>query len=252
MKIRAIITTIVSFLLLVAVVAAGLNIVFTVTLVDARFTLLSDAGDREADELREKFDGYLGKSTTFLDLSDLEAEVAAYPCLRLVSAEKKYPSTIEVRVEERREMFAVRGEDGYSVYDDTGVFLYRGENTNRTGGSNIELVGFGEIDAPSDLSVQALFTLYGILESRLGEPRANILSITYETHGGIDRLLLDTREGMRIVIWDPASALTEKCEAAIAGESGYLSRPVEQRVHGTLTVDFDETTSTVITDYRAD
>ena len=45
MKKRAILTTVVAFLLLVAVIAAGLNAVFTVTYVNARFLTYTEEGD---------------------------------------------------------------------------------------------------------------------------------------------------------------------------------------------------------------
>ena len=74
MKKRAILTTVVAFLLLVAVIAAGLNAVFTVTYVNARFLTYTEEGETAARELKEDLNEYLGKSTTFLDLEEVRRE----------------------------------------------------------------------------------------------------------------------------------------------------------------------------------
>ena len=59
MKKRSILTTVVAFLLLAAVVAAGLNAVFTVTYVNADFVTYTQEGEQEAQQLKEQLNGYL-------------------------------------------------------------------------------------------------------------------------------------------------------------------------------------------------
>ena len=92
--------------------AAGLNAIFTVTHVKTEFTTYSEEGREEARTLRERLDGFVGKSTTFLDLEDISAIVEEYPFFRLEALEKQYPTTVYVRVSERKETFAVLREDG--------------------------------------------------------------------------------------------------------------------------------------------
>lgn len=242
MKIRIVITTVLSVLLLFAVVAAGVNLVLTVTEIDVQFSLLegSAAGMAEAEELKEKLDAYKGKSTAFLSLDSIAGEVDAYPCLRLEHAEKIYPSTLSVRVAERKQTFAVETEGGYAIFDETGEYLETGENVNRAGGNNIELIGFSDLtyargERLRGAYTDALFEVFGVLTETLGEPRANVLSITLSTNEVNMFLVLKMREGICIEIEDPATRAREKAQAAIGGEGGYLSSPDERKVRGTIT-----------------
>ena len=141
-KTRVIIATLVSFLLLVAVVAAGLNAIFTVTLVESEFAVCSEAGKRDAEALKAELDGFVGDSTTFLDVDDVRETVGKYPCFRVESVEKHFPKTLKVKISERKEFFAVKNGENYAVLDEEGVYLYDGENANRLGGKNVVLEGF--------------------------------------------------------------------------------------------------------------
>ena len=52
MKKRSILTTVIAFVLLVAVIAAGLNAIFTVTYVRANFRTYTERGAATAEELK--------------------------------------------------------------------------------------------------------------------------------------------------------------------------------------------------------
>ncbi len=241
MKTRVILTTVIAFLLLVAVVAAGLNTVFTVTLVEAEFTLVSDQGKEDAAALQKKLNAYRGKSTTFLSLSRISEEVDAFPCFRLESVEKRFPSSIEVKVTERKETFAVSNGETYAILDETGAYIYDGDNINRAGGGNIELLGFGELTFERGKQIsgehtEELFAAFSVLSEKLGEARASVVSIAYTTNGVQNFLEITMREGIRIKIEDPKSHAAEKTDAALSNEErGYFSRTGEQRVRGEIT-----------------
>lgn len=256
MKTRVIVTTILSFVLLLAVVAAGLNIVFTVTLVDTQFSLISETGRREAEELKETLGAFRGRSTTFLKLSSIEEKVKEYPCLRLDSVRKKYPSTVEVKISERKQTFAVSTEEGYAILDDEGKYLYTGENVNRAGGENIELVGFSgwtfERDqvAKGTLS-EELFTVLGVFTEALGELRASVLSVSVREIGIETLFVLQMREGIVIELEDPTVLPAEKAHAALYHErGGYFAREDEDLVRGTITVVSSE--GEIFVDYNKD
>ena len=69
MKKRSILTTVIAFVLLVAVIAAGLNAIFTVTYVRANFRTYTERGAAAAEELKEELNGYVNRSSVFLDLA---------------------------------------------------------------------------------------------------------------------------------------------------------------------------------------
>lgn len=257
MKARVLVTTLVSFLLLCAVVAAGLNAVFTVTSVKTEFSVVSDEGQREVEELKGKLDGFVGKSTTFLDEEEVRAIIAAYPCMRADKIEKRYPSTLEVSVSERKEAFAVLTEHGYATLSDDGILLYYKDSlTNRAGGENILLEGFGfpseEGKAFEDEKFSSVLKMYGVFTELLQEARANVVSVSvYYSAEEHTRFTFRMREGIVIEIDSPSELTEEKARAALLDESeGYLARSDGERLRGriaviasgdTVMVDYDKT-----------
>lgn len=242
MKTRVLVTTVVSFLLLVAVIAAGINAVFTVTLVRTNFSVFSAEGEREAAQLKEQMDGFVGKSTTFLNLDEMRAVADAYPCMRIDSIEKKYPSTVEVTVSERRESFAVMNGQGYAILADDGVYLYdREDPSSRSGGNAILLEDFGlELKAgemPEAENFKALLSVFSVFEETLGSAASSILSVKYEPSLVQDAFMIRMREGISIEIVGLGEMVEEKARAALSDErDGYLVRTDLERLSGCITV----------------
>lgn len=247
MKTRAILTTVVAFVLLVAVVAAGLNAVFTVTLVDSEFSLYSDTGRAEAEELKAELDGFVGKSTTFLDLSKVRSTVEKYPCFRVESVGKKFPKTVEVKVSERKEFYAFENGEGFSVLDEDGVYLYDGENNeNRLGGMNVVLKGFEPTLVKGERATGAYmdeaYAMFAEFAALLPGLRANIVSLSLENGGGHDTpehmlFVVTMREGVKIVIRNPSEGIAVKARAAFLDEgAGYLSLSDKRRMYGAINV----------------
>ncbi len=235
MKKRVILATVVAAVLLVAAIAAGINAVFTITLVKADFLTCSEEGEREAEALKKELDSFTGKSTTFFDLAEVERAVSAYPYFRLDEVKKNYPSVIEVRISERREVFAVRTEEGYTTYSENGVILKTAspENSNRAGGENILLEGFAFLgDAMQGDYAEELLSAVSAFSETLVEVRANVLSVTLYrpvTDSRSDFFRIRMREGVVIDILAPSSLPKEKAEAAL---SRYLALSDEERTFG--------------------
>lgn len=245
---KVILTTLVAFVLLLAVIAAGINAVFTVTLVRVDFVVYSEQGFQESEELQEKLNRYIGKSTTFLSLSDLEEDIAEYPCFRVETLEKNYPATVEVRVLERRETYAyMLKEGGYAVLDADGVYLYdKAKNENRAGGENV-LIGDGfdlkleEGQKAEGRYFSELLCVFSVFNDMLEEARINAESVSLAFGGapssGIFDFVIQMREGIVITLTDIAARTAEK--AAVAMES-YCAMRDDERVRGTLTVFVNE------------
>ena len=236
MKKRSILTTVVAFLLLAAVVAAGLNAVFTVTYVNADFVTYTQEGEQEAQQLKEQLNGYLGKSTTFLDLNEVRATASANPRFNVVRIEKKYPASVVIGIEERRSAFAYAAQDGYDVLDVEGIWI----------GKSAQPSGFVELKGDFSFTyesgripgayAQVLIGMYAVMSELLGEPRANVLSLTFEDSGDtssdrFDRFRIAMREGVEIVIGEPSVRAQDKVRAALAV---YLDLTQSERVSGTI------------------
>ena len=247
-KTRVILTTVIGLLLLMAVAAAGLNAVFTVTLVSTQFSLITEAGSEDAAALKEKLDGYVGKNTTFLSLKKLENDVAEYPCFRLDSVKKKYPSTVEVKISERRERFALCEEDIYFIVDEDGYCMdMRAQNTNRAGGDNILLEGFSlQASVGSPLSgehLEELLAIFEVFDAHLGDPRANISSVTCKVSASPEPgrfssvFSVQMREGVRIEIDEPEEHPAQKAYAALFDEAGgYFTLDERGKSGGSISV----------------
>lgn len=239
MKKKAIITTAVAFLLLLAVVAVGLNAIFTITYVKADFYTFSEAGAADAQSLQNDLNRFVGKSTTFVKMKDVSAVVEDYPCFRLESAGKKFPKTIEVKIVERRETFACPKTDGgYAVFDQEGVYLCdREENVSRTGGENILLEGFNLLYSRGKASGEyfgELLTVCSVFEEELNEYRANILSVTLNKNGSrpeMDSVVFQMREGVEIEISNPSYRAADKAREAL---NAYLSLADGDRLGGCI------------------
>ncbi len=237
---RKLLTAIVAFVLLAAVVAAGLNAIFTVTYVRLEYESYSLQGSEEGGDLREKLDAFVGKSTTFLDLDDVAAVVAKYPAMRLISIEKRYPTVVRLVVRERRETFTFARQDGYAVLDEEGKYLYDKQTTdNRAAGKNILLEGFSFTVADGEVSgayLPELTALAAAFRSEIKELRANILSVTVAqaTERPEDHTFrLVMQEGVMIDIAEPAVHIGEKAACAL---EQYLALSDEERTGGYLTV----------------
>ncbi len=254
MKKKVLILTGVAVALLIAVVAAALNAVFTVARVDVHFSVCSSQGEEEAVRLQGDLDeACIGKSTTFLKLEEVQTKVEeSYPAFRVVSAEKNFPRTVVLTVEERKEAYAFRREDGlYAILDEEGVYLYDSErNVNRRGGENILLEGF-ELHAEragekvTGEEAEALLLMCGAFFEELGDARANLVSVTLSSEYEMgDYFLLEMREGVIIQIFTPENHTEEKAQAVI---EKYLSLSETEKTYGFFdvidTVDGDFTVS---------
>ncbi len=234
MKQKTIITTIIAFVLLIAVIAAGLNAVFTVTYVRATFRTYTERGAAAAESLKEELNGYINRSSVFLNLADVRATVEADPRFEVVSVAKEYPETVVVEVVERREAFAVAAEDGtYTVLDEEGWVL----GSSQTAEGYILLEGFtltvqdGRAGGENfDLLLQA----YNAMRDLLGEVRANVLSVTYQSPADDWTLFrIQMREGAEIVLLNPADRTGEMASAAT---QRYLDMTDADRILQTITV----------------
>ncbi len=238
---KVILSTLLALLLLAATIAAGLNAVFTVTYIRTDFATFSAEGNRDAAQLSEELDKFVGKSTTFLDLDKVRETVEKYPHFVIEHIGKKFPSTVELSLSERREEYAFEKDGKYAFLDAEGKFLTEGnpDLTNRAGGQNILLTGFslsilpgGEVEGryfPELLTVMETFkrSLPGI--------RANVLSVeldlgTTDLKNVIFRIRM--KEGVMIVIHAPSRFPAEKAAMAI---SDYLALKDEERLFGLIT-----------------
>ena len=243
-KTKIILTSVVAFLVLLAVIAAGINAVYTVTIVRTDFVVRSTEGMRDAETLQTELDEqFLGKSTTFLKLEDVEETIGKYRNFRIESLQKKFPRAVELTLSEREEeiVFEV-GSGQYAVLDADGVFLYEKDSLeNRTGGRNVLLENFaftvaenGTVDGEYFPEVVAVLS---VLSEKLNSVRANVLSIRFDSAGADSNknnhsFLISMREGVAIRIYHPSRYAAEKAVVAV---EKYISLSDSERMFGRIT-----------------
>ena len=238
MKKKVVLMTTFGLVILIAVIAAALNALFTVTKIDVRFETCSTEGASEAVSLQSKLDEeFLGRSTTFLDLEDIKLAVREYPSFELVSVEKDYPQTVLVQLAERKEVFAYQKENGvYAVFDGNGIYLYDKEsNVSRLGGKNVLLDGFTieTMTAGEQVTgeyIPEVLSLTSVFIKELDNVRANIVSIQLLEHrmeGLYFRLQMT--EGVYIDVYTPKNHTAEKAEAILAA---YRTLSYEEKLYG--------------------
>lgn len=249
MKRKVLIMTGIGLVLLVAVIAAALNAVFTVSDIEVNYIPVSEQGAEESYALQQRLEeAFVGKSTTFLDLGEVEGVVKEFPIFKLeIAPEKKFPNTITLTISERKEAYCFRRADNglYAILDEEGRYLYDSEtNLNRRRGENILFEGFsfsktepGEVVTGTDpgamANLRSAMTLASVFTDALGEARANIASIslvqTTNPAMGDYYLRMQMKEGVRIEIYGIGREMAAKSEEAL---KTYLSLTDAQKLYG--------------------
>lgn len=228
--------------LLIAVIVAAVNAVFTISSVDVRFQTFSQRGKTEAVTLQEQLDEmFLGRSTTFLNVDDVRRALEEYPCFRVEQLEKQFPKSIVISISEREETFAYRRENGgYAILDAEGVYLYeKEENVNRNGGENILIEGFQFTTGDQGKAVVSenlplLLQLTDTFRYRLGNVRANVRNVTL-----LDRknegmyFQIQMQEGVVLEIHLPQNNIQEKASAMV---EAYFELSEIQKTYGYLDI----------------
>lgn len=224
---KTLIMTGIAVVLLIAVIAAALNAVFTVARVQVDFVRYSEAGLEDSRALQKKLDEkFVGRSTTFLDLEEVTSAVEEFPCFKVEYAQKDYPRTVVLGITERKELLSFRRENGlFAVLDEEGVWLYDKENNlNRLGGENILLDGFG-ITAEEQGKIASgdyfdcVLSFMKVFVKRYENPRANVVSFSLmkpdNALAGEYFLRLRMQEGVTVDLYSPTHLAEEKAAAVV-------------------------------------
>ncbi len=238
---KILLATAIGVVLLVAVIAAALNAVFTVTDVKVNFSTLSEEGLADSYALQAELEEeFVGSSTTFLDLEDVQGIVEKYPAFRLDALKKDFPRTLTLSVTERKETYTYEFADGrYAVLDEEGLYLYeKTDNVNRRKGGNVLLEGFTLTKGESGTAVtggyfEEALKFCNVFASELNDIRANLVSIRLVPTGNviegdyIFRLLF--KEGLYVDVYSPAHLTEAKALAVLLK---YRELPDAERLYG--------------------
>lgn len=226
--------------IMLAAIAIGIGVIFSVRNVNV--TLLSYSCETDSDAANKKIEEF--KSSILKEVrgsvisSVKEERVAAAlsdESYLIESFEKVYPCTLNVTVKERLEAFAVVEEDAsYSVYDENGIILRKvsteEEAFNRVDGApNTYLEG---VKSEEDVkSVAAVCAIFKVKFSALRSVAEKVVLYKAQSNLEKNRITFFLRCGVKLEVQDYTVLTAEKIEA---GYDCFARLTGEQKLGGTI------------------
>lgn len=238
---RVVFASIVAVILFLAAVAAGINAVFSVGSVRLELSAFSQIAHGEGQQLQDELNGFIGSSMLFLDAEELEEKIEKYPRFRLTEIKKDYPQTVVVKVSEREETFAVKGDGGYTMLDSEGIVLFVSDQNKNSadGAANVLLSGVAVTEKAGETVGEDVLRLIGFAKSflsPLSDLRMNLAEVRLDTSSPDSvseyySLHLSMNEGVEVVVYDPLNDTDEKLKAAA---DRYRSLDDGERLYGRI------------------
>ncbi|MCD7729845.1 MAG: hypothetical protein LUI60_08085 [Clostridia bacterium] len=200
----------------IAAAAIGVSVVFAVRNINVATVSYSSAAvgsenfSASVETAKTELSSLSGKNLLGVTSSDISSLVPSDGYARFVSAEKVYPCTVNVTLEERLETFAVLSEDGkYLVYDEQGAYITaKVENINN-------LDGCPNVIVSAEGSLEEIAAVAGYFGEEFSALRSVVESITVTTYAAQDSTVLAFRLycGITLRLVDYAVYPQEKVKA---------------------------------------
>lgn len=108
------------------VVICSVIATFTLKSVDAAFSV-TDVNSARIQTVKDILDKQTGKNLLFCKTDEIKAEIEKDPYIEVVSIVKRYPDTLEVKIENRKELYVVEQDGAYYVLSENGIVLRRSD-----------------------------------------------------------------------------------------------------------------------------
>lgn len=235
----------------IAAFAIGIGVIFSVknvnvTLLSYEYGKNSEGATQKISELKSKILGDCrGNVITFVDENDVLAYVDDGYVLD--SFEKIYPCTINITVRQRMDTFAVSNNDGYTIYDEDGKFLFNSEEAVNSIDNAPDIIVEG-LESADDISI--ISSVGAIFKSRFNSLRSSVEKIVLERAPALvqnarDRISFVLRCGITIEIQDYPNFTSEKIGEAyrefssLTGEQKLTGKIYCYEKDGTVTRTYD-------------
>lgn len=107
--------------LFVLVVLALLFVTFSIK--DVKITYSISEREEETKIIQQEIDSLKGKNLIFMDREEVDSIVENYPYFEIEVFEKSFPSTLNIKLKERQQIFTVKYQDKYAVISNEGIVL---------------------------------------------------------------------------------------------------------------------------------
>lgn len=232
--IRKFVAFILSIIFCVALII-GLGVILSVRNVNVEFIKSSPEGSDEKiiaeyETTLSNFEKIKGSNLLFLSDDDISNYVSNKDYLFILSYEKVFPCSVNIKLKERVELFSYKTDEGFNIYDETGTFLRKSKtNTNSLDASPNVLVD-------ADLSQMPFIgTSCTYFKNSFSSIRNLVESIKVEESllDNTNTLTFNFYSGIKIVVADCKNSIEEKIKMAY---SEYSSLSEKDKTCGVIRV----------------
>ncbi len=234
------VTALVLSIIFCAAIVIGVGVIYSVKNVNVEFVDYSGEHIAEYEQTKENLNKLKGSGLLFLSDSDVESKLSDSGVIAVESYERIYPCTVNVKLKERVECFAVKSGEVFSVYDEDGKFMRsvrseNGEYLNALDKSPDIMVASDGGKNLSDEEFVCVAALCKGVKTSFGAQRKIIESIT--VYDSLNTANIKFRSGLSISVWDWKNNAGKKIEAVY---TAYLNLNDKQRTSGRITVSESE------------
>ena len=254
MKKKTILTIVLSVLVFLSAGTLGVANVFRIDYVTVEASMASEVAEEEAQALQDRLtEVYQGENLLFASKRLAEEVFAEFPYFRITGLQRDFPNRLVIRAAEDAEVYAVASDKGGNAIlsADGTVLGIRESAANRVdGGENVLLYGVtatgiqGEF--AGDGALRYMLDLCQTVDDMLGGIRSNVVSVTKEGTGNVERFILQMREGVRIYVMQPNTLTAQKARALT---EKYLSLSAAQRLSGCIVATMQTSDGKALAEY---
>lgn len=223
--VRKIVAMVLTLIFIGAVIICA-GIALSIKNVNVSFVDYSGQYVAEYQKAVEQLDAIKGSSILFLTEGDIKSKIDGEH-VRLVSYEKVMPCTVNVKIAEKIETFAIDTGEKFVIFDDQGEFVRYSQNSlnNIDASPNVLLVGVDEQDVKLVADVMKIF------KNKFESVRSVVDNVSLKNTPTNKKITIKTRLGLSIEIVDYDKLLNEKMSAVY---NKYLTLSESEKLCGKI------------------
>lgn len=243
MQKKKLITILLTVILFLSACVLTATTVYRVSAVTLEISVISEEAKTEVETLEKEIaKRYKKENIFFVSEREARVEFEKYPHLRITDFRKSYPNRLIIKGTEDAEVYAVKNGEGFYILGADGTLLCeRNSLVNRSDGQNNLLLDGLTINGekgkiPTDEEFSTIFSFCQFMDENLGGIRANVALVTLEKPTSRPEdfiLVLTTREGVEMVVYNPSENTQIKAESLARF---YKDMPTVDRLSGKIFV----------------
>lgn len=244
------ITALVLAVIFCVAIIIGIGVIYSVKNVNVEFVDYSGEYTAEYEQAKSSLNKLKGSGLLFLSEGDVLNKLHENGNIVLVSYERNYPCTVNVKLKERVECFVVKNGEYFSVYDEDGVLMRSvrpesGEYLNGLDNSPNPVVGTAGDGSLDEEDYKSVAALCNEVKNSFGSFRRIVENVT--VYVSLNTAEIAFRSGVSLAVYDWRNNAAKKIEAAFGV---YKNLSDKQRTCGKITVGEGEQEAEPTAKYR--